>query len=339
MKLFNLPYRIPSISKKKLLDPHVVILGAGASIASCPLDKNGKTIPALANVHTILGLTSKIQSYGFSEKDMENFELLFSNIVGVPKYSELQKDLEIAVRDYFQSLEIPDGVTLYDYLVLSLTEKDAIITFNWDPFLLQAYLRNINVGNLPQIVFPHGNVGVGICYECKNKGYAAYLCPKCMQPFDSMPLLFPIHKKNYYDNSIIENEWKVAKDYLSRAAGITVFGYGAPETDIEAYNLLKESYKKSNITTIAPFSIINLKSEEETQKKKWSEIYDDRMFLFSCSFKDSNLWTSPRVSLEHLFDAILQQQPRSNTKSYQDFETLEELQRFVQSINEFEMAI
>lgn len=339
MKSFSLPYRIPSIAKKKLLDPHVVILGAGASIASCPFDKNGKTVPALVNIHNILGLTEKLQSYGFSEKEMENFELLFSNIVGVSEYSELQNDLEIAVRDYFQSLQIPDVVTLYDYLVLSLTEKDAIITFNWDPFLLQAYLRNIKVGNLPQLIFPHGNVGVGICYDCKNKGYAKYLCPSCMKSFNDMPLLFPIQKKNYYDNSIIENEWEVAKDYLSRAAGITVFGYGAPETDLEAYNLLKESYKKSNITTIAPFSIINLKSEEETQKKKWSEIYDDRMFLFLYSFKDSILWTSPRVSLEHLFDAILQQQPRSNTKSYRDFETLEELQNFVQTITEFDMAI
>jgi hypothetical protein len=334
-----LPYRIPSIAKKKLLDPHVVILGAGASIASCQFDKNGKTVPALANIHKILGLTEKLQSYGFSEKEMENFELLFSNIVGLSEYSELQNDLEIAVRDYFQSLQIPDVVTLYDYLVLSLTEKDAIITFNWDPFLLQAYLRNIKVGNLPQLVFPHGNVGVGICYDCKNKGYAKYLCPSCMKPFSDMPLLFPIHKKNYYDKSIIENQWKVAKDYLSRAAGITVFGYGAPETDIEAYNLLEESYKKSNITTIAPFSIINLKSEEETQKIKWSEIYDDRIFLFLYSFKESILWTSPRVSLEHLFDAILQQKPRSHTKSYRDFETLEELQNFVQTITEFDMAI
>ena len=334
-----MPYRIPTIAKKKLLDPHVVILGAGASIASCPIDKNGKIVPTLANIHEILGLTEKLQSYGFSENEMENFELLFSNIEGLTEYCELQSDLEFAVRDYFQNLQIPDEVTLYDYLVLSLTEKDAIITFNWDPFLLQSYLRNIKVGNLPQLVFPHGNVGVGICYDCKNKGYAKYLCSRCMKPFNDMPLLFPVHKKNYYDRSIIENEWEVAKDYLSRAAGITVFGYGAPETDIEAYNLLKESYKKSNITTIAPFSIINLKSEEETQKKKWSEIYNDRMFQFSCSFRDSILWRSPRVSLEHLFDAILQQQPRLKTKSYQDFETLEELHNFVQNITEFDMSI
>jgi hypothetical protein len=149
----------------------------------------------------------------------------------------LQKELEDAVHNYFQKLMIPDDVTLYDYLVLSLTDKDAIISFNWDPFLLQAYRRNIDVGNLPQLIFPHGNVGVGICYDCKIKGYANSLCNNCFKPFSDMPLLFPVGRKNYYDNSIIENEWNIAKNYLIRAAGVTIFGYSAPETDVEAYQL------------------------------------------------------------------------------------------------------
>ncbi len=339
MELPYLPYRIPSTEKRRLLDPHVVIIGAGASIASCQTDKNGKQVPALANIHKIIGLTDELNGYGFSEKEMENFELLFSNIVGVPKYSELQRDLENAVRNYFQSLEIPEGVTLYDCLILSLTEKDAIISFNWDPFLLQAYQRNIKVGNLPQLIFPHGNVGVGICLDCKIKGYSNFTCPRCLKSFGEMPLLFPIQKKNYHDNVIIKNEWRLARDYLSRAAGITIFGYSAPETDIEAYNILKESYKKSNIIRIAPFTIINLKSQEDIQREKWSEIFDEHMVVFLESLKESDLWISPRVSLEHLFDAILQQEPRAITKSYKDFKTLEELQNFVQTITEFDMAI
>ena len=279
-----------------------------------------------------------LHSYGFSEMQMENFELLFSSIVGVPEYSELQEKLENTVRAYFQSLKIPESVTLYDYLILSLTRKDAIISFNWDPFLLQAYLRNINVGNLPQLIFPHGNVGVGICFNCNIKGYSNFACPKCLKPFDDMPLLFPIQKKNYFESSIIRNEWQLARDYLGRAAGVTIFGYSAPETDLDAYNILKESYKKSDIIIIAPFTIINLKSQENVQREKWSEIYDEHMIQFFESFKDSNLWRSPRVSLEYLFDAILQQNPRAYTKSYQEFETLEELQNFVKTITEFDMA-
>ena len=335
----NIPYRLPNIANKRLQDPHVVILGAGASIAACKLDKNGRRVPALANIHKILGLTNMLQTYGFTNEEMNNFELLFSNINGKPEYAELQRILEAEVRDYFKSLQLPDEPTIYDYLILSLTEKDAIITFNWDPFLMQAYRRNLSIGNLPQLIFPHGNVGVGLCYDCKIKGYADCLCPQCFNELADMKLLFPIHKKNYYDGEIIQNEWIVSKKYLNIAAGITVFGYSAPETDYEAYSLLKDSYKASNIITIAPFSIINLKSEEEVQRKKWSDIYDKHMVTFHETFEDTLLWRAPRVSLEYLFDAILQQQPRANVKSFQKFGTLGELQEFVKTITEYDMAI
>ena len=337
--MYGIPYRYPSIKNKRLQDPHVVILGAGASIAACKIDKNGKTVPALSNIHKVLGLTDMLNGYGFSAEELENFELLFSNINGKDEWAELQNNLESAVRNYFKGLELPDKPTIYDYLILSLTEKDAIVTFNWDPFLMQAYRRNLTVGNLPQLIFPHGNVGVGLCYDCKVKGYADCLCPNCFKELSDMKLLFPVHRKNYYDGEIIQNEWAEAKRVLSRAAGVTVFGYSAPETDFEAYNLLKDSYKKSNIATIAPFSIINLREAEDEQKNKWSDIYDEHMLLFHETFQESLLWMAPRVSLEYIFDARLQQQPRSDVKSFQEFGTLKELQKFVKTITEYDMAV
>ena len=51
------PYRLPN--HKRLLDPHVVIVGAGASIAACKTDKNEKEVPLLKNIHNILGLTDE----------------------------------------------------------------------------------------------------------------------------------------------------------------------------------------------------------------------------------------------------------------------------------------
>lgn len=164
-------------------------------------------------------------------------------------------------------MQIPDEPTLYDYLVLSLTEKDAIISFNWDPFLIQAYKRNRSVGNLPQLIFPHGNAGVGLCYDCKIKGYANCLCLNCFKELEPMPLLFPIGKKNYNSKPVIVNELKLAKSMLSKAAGITVYGYGAPVTDIEAVGLMKSANNISNMRDIAPFTIINLQKEKEEKKK------------------------------------------------------------------------
>ena len=50
-----IPYRLPNHEGKRLTDPHVVVVGAGASIAACRYDKYGKEVPLLKNIHDILG--------------------------------------------------------------------------------------------------------------------------------------------------------------------------------------------------------------------------------------------------------------------------------------------
>lgn len=335
----NLPYRLPNHVGKRLTDPHVVIVGAGASIAACKIDKNGKEVPLLKNIHKILGLTDELKKYNFSDEQMEDFEKLFSDINGKVEYKDLQEKLEYEVCDYFSKLQLPDEPTLYDYLILSLTEKDAIISFNWDPFLMQAYRRNICVGNLPELIFPHGNSGVGLCYDCKIKGYADCLCPNCFKELEQMPLLYPIGKKDYNSKPVIVNEWKEAQDVLSRAAGLTIYGYGAPITDVEAVELMHSAHKISQMKDIAPFTIINLPDCEKEQREKWTEFYDVDMLLYCNGLEESLLWKNPRVSLETLFDAILQQQPRHIEKSFKKFSTLKELQAFANSITEFDMCI
>lgn len=133
------PYRVVNVKNKRLLDPHVVIVGAGASIAACRFDKNCVEVPLLKNIHTVLGLEPELCKYGFSKEELSDFEMLYSHLCNQPKWAKLVNYLEDAVRKYFQQLQLPDFPTYYDYLVLSLTSKDAIISFNWDPFLLQAY--------------------------------------------------------------------------------------------------------------------------------------------------------------------------------------------------------
>lgn len=334
-----LPYRLPNHLGKRLTDPHVVVVGAGASIAACKIDKNGKEVPLLKNIHKILGLTDELKKYNFSDEQMEDFEKLFSDINGKVEYKDLQEKLEYEVCDYFSKLQLPDEPTLYDYLILSLTEKDAIISFNWDPFLMQAYRRNICVGNLPELIFPHGNSGVGLCYDCKIKGYADCLCPNCFKELEQMPLLYPIGQKDYNSKPIIVNEWNRAKNVLSKAAGLTIYGYGAPVTDVEAVDLMKVAYEKSQMKDIAPLTIINLPDSEKEQREKWMEFYDRDMVLYCNNFEESLLWKNPRVSLETLFDAILQQQPRSIEKSFKKFSTVKELQEFIKTITEFDMCI
>ena len=99
------------------------MVGAGASRAACKIDKNGKEVPLLKDIHKILGLTSELKKYNFSDEQMKDFEKLFSDINGKAEYRDLQEKLEYEVCDYFSKLQIPDEPTLYDYLILSLTER------------------------------------------------------------------------------------------------------------------------------------------------------------------------------------------------------------------------
>lgn len=86
-----LPYRLPNFKDKRLLDPHVVIVGAGASIAACKTDKNGKEVPLLKNIHNILGLTDELAKYNFSDEQMADFEncfLLFMERTNIKIYKQ-----------------------------------------------------------------------------------------------------------------------------------------------------------------------------------------------------------------------------------------------------------
>ena len=107
-----IPYRIPCIKNKKLIDPHVIIVGAGASIAACRKDKNGMEVLLLRNIHKILGLKPVLERYIFSEAEMEDFELLYSSIHNKTEFAALTNLLEESIREYFGCLVIPDEVTI-----------------------------------------------------------------------------------------------------------------------------------------------------------------------------------------------------------------------------------
>ncbi|HTD42335.1 MAG TPA: hypothetical protein VK671_17010, partial [Mucilaginibacter sp.] len=159
---------------------HVVILGAGASIAATRLnpEKSGKKLPSMNDFITVVGLqdiVSKIPGAFVNS----NFELLYSQLHSSDPNSEIVKEIEKRISDYFCNMELPDEPTIYDYLMLSLRGKDLIATFNWDPFLFQAYNRNLEfTKDLPRLSFLHGNVAIGYNAEAKRSGPAGF----CLKP-------------------------------------------------------------------------------------------------------------------------------------------------------------
>jgi len=128
--------------------PHVMILGAGASLAACPRgDRHGRRLPLMATLTATLGLDPLLSKAGIKVGPADNFEQVYDRISSSDKFSDLRREVNHAVQNYFATLELPEHATIYDRLLLSLRPKDLIATFNWDPFLLQAYARNRHLGS------------------------------------------------------------------------------------------------------------------------------------------------------------------------------------------------
>jgi len=109
--------------------PHLILLGAGASRATCPNgDKNGRVLPLMLDFTEVLDIKSLLRSWGLDPD--RNFEDIFSELYensDISKIDEIQSRIE----SYFSELELPNYPTVYDHLVLSLRDNDVIATFNW----------------------------------------------------------------------------------------------------------------------------------------------------------------------------------------------------------------
>ena len=161
------------------LRPHVVLLGAGASRAAFPRgDRFPRSIPLMNDLVEILNLKSIIE--GLPDKFHNgDFESIYSRLAADPQHDAAKREIETKVDEYFSSLALPEEATIYDRLLLSLRQGDAVFTFNWDPFLFDAHRRNVDLGKLPEIYFLHGNVRIGSCPTHDEQWGLRYVpCPK-----------------------------------------------------------------------------------------------------------------------------------------------------------------
>jgi hypothetical protein len=254
--------------------------------------------------------------------------------ISVPDKSFLPEHLinkiEEKVYTYFNCLNLPESTTIYDYLVLSLRETDIIATFNWDPFLAQAYKRNCHVGNMPQIVFLHGNVGVGLCEKDKMIGFIDQLCNKCGQPLKPSKLLYPVKHKQYNDDIFIKDQWDRLRDKLQTAYLITIFGYRAPNTDIEAKQLMIEVWNNNPTKDYAQIEIINTQAKKEL-KETWKDFMVRQHYCIDGNIFNSYLFTHPRRSCDAFFNASLQNKPWKNNP-FPKFGTLDELHYWIKPL-------
>lgn len=330
---------------KNVVAPHTVILGAGASIAMTRLNKElmGKELPSMDNLVEVVGLTDLLESHSI-EYIGKNFEVLFSELKSESEYNELTDEIEQIIYDYFANMDISYDVTIYDYLILSLNVNDVIATFNWDPFLSQAYARCSRLTHqLPRIIHLHGNTGIGVCYKDSVMGYTNSVvhfddavCGVCKEPLEATPLLYPIAQKDYALNPVIKDEWKCLREFIEHSYYVTIFGYSAPESDTEAKKLMLEVWEENNTKELAQLEIIDIKPRSELYET-WRDFIVRDHYSTKTDIFDSYLFRYPRRSCGAFFSMVgmLDIKPEN---PFPIFKTLEELYKWVRPLIDEEEA-
>ena len=293
------------IQDTRMQRPHVVILGAGASLAAFPNgDGNRKKLPLINNLAEFLGINDLLERYSITSAG-KDFEELYSDLVFEGKHDEAVIEIKHRVQEYFGSLSLPETPTLYDYLILSLRPKDYIATFNWDPFLFRSCARHYERAPLPKILFLHGTVAVGYCETDMMKGALGSSCLKCGKLYTESKLLFPVKQKDYNSDPFMRAEWDTLKHRLKSASMVTVFGYSAPKTDVEAIDLLKEGWGANRDRDLEQIEVIDIKSEDDLLIT-WDEFIHTHHDQFADNFYDSWIANHPRRTCEAMWNQLME---------------------------------
>lgn len=289
---------IDKVNKNKV---HVVLLGAGASKASMPDgDKNKKLIPLMNELDKLPTINNLLKT---NNKELGNrsFEEFYSSLTKDDSNKVFLKDLNEHIFNYFVELELPEQPTIYDYLLLSLRESDIVATFNWDPFIVQAYRRvNKITSKLPKVLFLHGTVALARCPDHFIVDLYGKTCPKCQNRLQRIQLLYPTTSKDYDSDQYINEQWQALRFYLSKASGLTIYGYAAPESDVAAINLLKNGWGSNKERIMEEIEIINI-DDESKLKDSWKEFIHEHHFSIYRDYFDSSIANFPRRVSEYFF--------------------------------------
>ena len=283
----------------------------------------------MRNLVDVVGLRGLLAANGV-RNGYEDFEALYDGLVTDQSKPELLRSLEQELHAYFAGMRIPEETTLYDLLLLSLREKDLIATFNWDPFLAQAFRRNRSIQRLPRILFLHGNVEVGACREHRRSGFIEQRCSVCGNPMGPSRLLFPVKHKDYTTDPFIRSEWEQLQWHLEHAYLVTIFGYSAPVTDVEARALLRKKWTENPTCELAQIHIVDIRARKEVEAS-WSDFFVRQHYGIFTNVMQTTSFHHPRRSCEAFAMATLQQDPWKEN-NFPKTRTLNEIHAWLQPL-------
>ncbi len=314
--------------------PHLFILGAGATKATIPNgDKYGRQSPVMENFLREIGIESLLNGVKLRTKS-HNIEAIYSELVTKPEYTDIVTKIEEGIVTHYRQMQIPDAPTLYDYLILSLRKKDCIATFNWDPLLIQAYNRvNKITHDLPEMLFLHSSVAVGICEDCRlYEPYRNRYCSLCGKPLISPRLLYPVENKDYSQNIYIQDAWNTLQNYLETACIVTIWGYSAPKSDKEAKKIMLKAFS-SDYRPLDQIEVIDI-ADEDKLYETWQPFAKDTNYHLNIhkSLMDTYIGEFPRRSVEGYVKRNIEGWWGGSTLVMKGCNTFEELAKLVEPL-------
>jgi hypothetical protein len=308
--------------------PHVFILGAGASRACLPNgDFRGRKLPLMKDLIEILTLKDILKDYTHDTNN-SNFEVIYSKLSTNPKSKDIVSEIEKKVYKYFSEMLLPPEPTIYDYLILSLRSKDVIATFNWDPLLYQAAerVREYITTDIPELCYLHGNTALKIDYNNKRIKPSRIIDPNS----HPCPLLFPVTKKNYKNNTFIKAQWDFVEKILPETYVLTIFGYGAPDSDVEAVQLIQNAFNRSKTKEFNEVEIIDkIEIKKDDIHEKWKDLISNFHMTKPNDFYDSIACYYPRRSCEFVYQQTMLNEWGDDSMRLQKGLTFKELAKHI----------
>jgi len=151
----------------------------------------------------------------------------------------------------------------------------------------------------------HGNVEVGYCSNGCIKGNIGDLCTKCNKPLIPTKLLYPISDKNYELDKFISQERLAFQEVLKQTYMITIFGYGAPKSDVVAIDIMKNAWKADRDRELEEVEIIDIRDESDLIKT-WEPFIFSHHYRIKDDFYDSWIANHPRRTGEAYFNQFIE---------------------------------
>ena len=148
----------------------------------------------------------------------------------------------------------------------------------------------------------------------------------------------PIKKKDYKSEIVIDKSWKELQKNLKRAYMVTIFGYSAPKSDIEAVSMLKEAWGTPEERNLEEIEIIDIRDEDEVILS-WKDFIHTHHYSYYNNFFDSTLGRFPRRSCEATFDRLMNCLFLDGDKGFKDGMTFLEIRQKIFPLIEEENEI